>query len=86
MWITIPDREENNTFNKIKIGELFIDHSDTNGSGEEEVYMRTECVELEDETELNAVNLHSGELFYFDPEDAVEPIVATMNIKRGISL
>lgn len=82
MWITIPDREENNTFDKIKRGELFIDHSNKNGSDEEEVYMRTENVEICDE-EFNAVNLHTGDLYYFEYEDTVEPIKATLNIKRG---
>lgn len=79
MWITIPDREENNMFSKIKIGELFIDHSNKSESGDEEVYMRTE----EADNEANAVNLHSGILYYFYSDDAVEPIRATLNIKRS---
>lgn len=85
MWITIPDKEENNTFGKIKIGELFIDHSNKNQGGDnEEVYMKTEEIDTVDtDFSINAVNLHSGELFNFDYDDAVEPIKATMNIKRG---
>lgn len=80
MWITIPDKEENNTFDKIKRGELFI--STKHNCGDEEVFMRTENIEICDE-EFNAVNLHTGDLYYFECEDNVESIRATLNIKRG---
>lgn len=85
MWITIPNKEENYAFDKVERGELFIDHTDKNGSGEEQVYLRIEDVELNCDVgfEINAVNLHTGDLFFFYDEDAAEPIKATMNIKRG---
>lgn len=84
MWITIPDKEENNTFSKIKIGELFIDHSNKSESGDEEVYLRTEEIDTDcGNYTINAVNLHSGDLFNFYPDDTVEPIRATLNIKRS---
>lgn len=66
MRFTIPERKVTNHFCDVKRGECFIDVGNKTESGEEELYMRTDCVEEADFL-FNAVNLENGD----DPAEIV---------------
>lgn len=79
--MTITISNQTIRFEELSGGDLFISKK---YSDEEQVYMRMEeLVRDFYDTRLNTVNLHTGEPYWFYGNDEVEPITASLNIKRS---
>lgn len=73
----INDKRETKTirFDCVKIGEVFFDLAET-----EEFMMKTADINNYSDDHYNAVNLETGEYYYFSDNELVEKIKAVLTI------
>lgn len=82
MKIIMPEKKGSHTFGEVPLGEVFIDLDNVAESGEEEIYMRMEELELMEGCCVNAVNLRTGDTLFFEPDNSVDLVYISMKIDR----